>query len=131
MDKATIKQESAKRIIICQALIEHFGHRDWYASNITEDNATVTLDENQETFNISDLGISSLIEKYTNEHEERQVRKERDKLLIESDSLVLPDRWENYSTTVKGKITSYRQDLRDIPQQDGFPTNVVWPVYPI
>ena len=114
-------------MILCQALTEHFGHSDWYTANATKDNATVTLEETGETFLISDLGISSLIEKYNTLYDGRQVRKERDKLLVESDSLVLPDRWSSYSTTKKSKISTYRQELRDIPQQDGFPTNVVWP----
>lgn len=131
MYSSEIRQESAKRTIVCQALTEHFGHSDWYTANTTKDNATVTLSETEETFLISDLGISSLIEKYTIILDGRQVRKERDKLLVESDSLVLPDRWSSYSSTKQSKISTYRQELRDVPQQDGFPNNVVWPVYPV
>ena len=30
----------------------------------------------------------------------------------------------------KTKWTEYRQALRDIPEQSGFPNNVVWPIKP-
>lgn len=52
----------------------------------------------------------------------------RDSLLSESDKLVLADRWENRTAEEKEKISQYRQALRDIPQQPGFPENIEWPV---
>jgi hypothetical protein len=49
----------------------------------------------------------------------------RDLLLKNSDYMVLPD--SSYDTP---EIRAYRQSLRDLPQQDGFPTNIVWPTMP-
>jgi len=53
-----------------------------------------------------------------------RARKERDAILAESDWRVLPT-MPNASTWL-----TYRQALRDIPAQEGFPHNVVWPTKP-
>jgi len=52
-----------------------------------------------------------------------QVRAERDKLLALSDHMALADR-------ITDEWRTYRQALRDIPAQAGFPTDVTWPVEP-
>ena len=52
-----------------------------------------------------------------------QVRARRDELLAASDSMALADR-------ITADWTTYRQALRDIPAQSGFPTNITWPVEP-
>lgn len=61
-------------------------------------------------------------------HEERSepnyVRTERDTLLKETDVWALSDR------TMTAEQTAYRQALRDIPDQSGFPTDITWPTKP-
>jgi len=57
-------------------------------------------------------------------------RAKRDKLLAESDVMVLPDRWAAMTTEQQAAWATYRQALRDIPQQEGFPATVVWPTQP-
>ena len=52
-----------------------------------------------------------------------QVRAQRDALLAASDSMALADR-------ITDAWRTYRQALRDVPSQSGFPTNVTWPVEP-
>jgi len=52
-----------------------------------------------------------------------QVRAERDKLLAASDHMALADR-------ITDAWKTYRQVLRDVPAQSGFPTDVTWPVEP-
>ena len=52
------------------------------------------------------------------------IRKERNNLLKESDwmacsDVTMPDAWK-----------TYRQSLRDIPSQGGFPNSVTWPTKP-
>jgi len=54
----------------------------------------------------------------------------RDSLLVESDVNVLPDRWAAMTTEQQVLWATYRQALRDIPQQAGFPTAIVWPTKP-
>lgn len=56
------------------------------------------------------------------------VRAHRDRLIAETDWLVVKNLELNQN--VPGKWEVYRQDLRDIPQQAGFPHNVTWPVKP-
>lgn len=55
-------------------------------------------------------------------------RKQRDELLNASDWIVSKSFESNQNIPVAWKI--YRQALRDIPQQAGFPDNVVWPEKP-
>ena len=73
-----------------------------------------------------------------------KVREERDKLLQETDAEMCLDRmglempegtsftsWINFlktlATAITGKMAKYRQALRDIPEQPGFPYNITWP----
>jgi len=51
-----------------------------------------------------------------------KVRKERDALLASTDWTQVFD-----SPVNKDSYAVYRQALRDIPQQNGFPHNVTWP----
>lgn len=55
---------------------------------------------------------------------EAGLRQERDKLLRETDHYGLSD------VTMSAEMTTYRQALRDIPQQADFPTTVTWPAKP-
>jgi hypothetical protein len=49
------------------------------------------------------------------------VRKERNKLLVATDFYALTD------VTMTQEITAYRQALRQVPEQDGFPHTIDWP----
>lgn len=51
------------------------------------------------------------------------VRENRNLLLELSDTMALADR-------ITDEWRTYRQALRDIPAQSGFPANVTWPVEP-
>jgi hypothetical protein len=64
------------------------------------------------------------------ETEAKTVRSKRDALLASSDVKVLPDRWAILSSEQQAAFSTYRQALRDVPQQAGFPFNVVWPQTP-
>lgn len=57
-----------------------------------------------------------------------QVRGFRNGLLSSSDWTQLPDAQLN--TQQKQLWAEYRQLLREVPQQSGFPANVVWPLSP-
>lgn len=81
----------------------------------------------------------------------QEIRAKRDELLIETDKEMVLDRLQlnmpeditmtnivsgikEFFTSLKEIFTSdmakYRQSLRDIPQQPGFPYDVVWPEKP-
>lgn len=56
----------------------------------------------------------------------KEIREERNKLLAETDwtqALDVPQ-------ATREAWAAYRQALRDVPQQPGFPTNVTWPIRP-
>jgi hypothetical protein len=59
---------------------------------------------------------------------EQHVRAVRDELLILSDWTQMPDSPLDDST--KASWATYRTALRDISTQEGFPTNVTWPIAP-
>ena len=54
-----------------------------------------------------------------------EIRTKRDALLVETDWTQLPD--APLSDDQKEQAREYRQMLRDIPQQDGFPADIIWP----
>ena len=51
------------------------------------------------------------------------VRAKRNQLLVESDSMALADR-------ITDDWRTFRQLLRDVPAQSGFPESVTWPTAP-
>ena len=59
----------------------------------------------------------------SNDRKAAEVRAERSTKLAATDWTQLPD----VPQSIKSQWASYRQALRDVPQQAGFPFNVVWP----
>lgn len=47
-----------------------------------------------------------------------------------NDLLAETDWWANSDRTMTQAQIDYRQALRDVPQQDGFPTDITWPTKP-
>lgn len=60
-----------------------------------------------------------------------EIRHRRDRYLQISDIYVMSDRWDLYSSDQKSSWSTYRQELRDIPNQPGWPTVLTWPQPPI
>lgn len=59
------------------------------------------------------------------------VREKRNLLLLGVDEIVMnPLRWNELSSTKQVEWTQYRIDLLNVPQQSGFPLNVVFPIAP-
>lgn len=63
------------------------------------------------------------LERY--EQAANSVRAKRDKLISETDYFMLQD-----APPAPAGVEEYRQDLRDITLQDGFPFDVIWPEKP-
>lgn len=63
---------------------------------------------------------------------ETAVRQERDNLLRNVVDPMASNflRWNGMTAEQQQAWTDYRQALLDVPQQEGFPTNVVWPTKP-
>lgn len=62
----------------------------------------------------------------TTEEMNQHARSQRDALLAQTDWTQAAD----VPQATKDKWAPYRQALRDVPQQAGFPTNVTWPTKP-
>lgn len=62
------------------------------------------------------------------ERKATEVRAQRDYLLTQTDYLVSGD--YPISAEDLAKVKAYRQSLRDVPAQEGFPENIVWPEDP-
>ena len=64
----------------------------------------------------------------TTEELAAQARSQRDALIAATDYLMATD----YPLTdeKREELTVYRQALRDVPEQSGFPTEIVWPTKP-
>jgi hypothetical protein len=79
---------------------------------------------NNSTFVWDDTRTS---EQQTADAEELAIAK-RDSLLAESDWIVI--RAVDQGTPIPTDWQTYRQALRDITKQSGYPANIVWPVAP-
>lgn len=77
-------------------------------------------------------GVTSQVDYRTDEQKASDIRFARDELLVtEVDPIVTnPLRWAELSSTVQQQWTDYRTALLDVPQQSGFPNEVVWPTKP-
>jgi len=63
-----------------------------------------------------------------NEQASAFVRSQRDSLLAECDWIVIMH--TEHGTNIPAEWSTYRQALRDITAQEGFPHNVTWPTKP-
>ena len=64
----------------------------------------------------------------TDEDRAREAREKRDQLLAETDYLLMPD--YPIEAAVLAALKTYRQALRDVPEQTGFPNTIEWPSKP-
>lgn len=80
-------------------------------------NSTINIKEYPESLKKADLQILK-----------NKVRFIRDERLAKTDYLIMPD--YKINDTDKESVLEYRQALRDVPQQEGFPENVIWPEKP-
>lgn len=55
-------------------------------------------------------------------------RAKRDRLLTETDWVVV--KHNELGTSIPQEWLDYRQSLRDVPQQSGFPDDITWPTAP-
>jgi hypothetical protein len=60
----------------------------------------------------------------------KEVRLKRNQLLQESDVYVLPDKWISMTTEEQELWSTYRQNLRDLPQNYDEPYIIEWPERP-
>ncbi len=68
--------------------------------------------------------VGYTVENRPQDQAEDAVRNQRNRLLADTDWMALSD------NTMTPAWASYRQALRDIPTQEGFPYSVIWPAKP-
>jgi hypothetical protein len=62
-----------------------------------------------------------------NEAKWHSIRVQRNNLLKESDIEIVADKWEKMDITSKSAWSTYREELRNIPQTFSNPDEVIWP----
>jgi hypothetical protein len=87
-------------------------------------NETAVDEETGETYETGRWVIGYTVVNKPQDQAEQAVRNKRDQLLQSTDWQALSDK------TMGEAMTTYRQALRDVPDQDGFPFTVVWPEKP-
>jgi len=61
-----------------------------------------------------------------------QMRAQRNAMLAQLDTIVMnPLRWVQFTADQQAELAAYRQDLLNVPQQDGFPHSIAWPQKPL
>ena len=76
----------------------------------------------------SDAEIEAEVSRLIAEQPAKEARGERDRLLSESDWVTI--RATDTGNPVPTEWQTYRQALRDITEQTGFPENIEWPSKP-
>ena len=106
-----------------------------FASSMPEDAFCVspigpdgkTADEAGLYFCLKSFGYP-LGELKTDEDYASEAREKRNALIAETDYLAMPD--YPLDEERKAAVLAYRQALRDVPEQAGFPRQIDWPVKP-
>ena len=77
-------------------------------------------------------GVTSEFDHRSDDEKASDARAVRNMLLVsEVDPIVTnPLRWAELSSAVQQQWTDYRTALLDVPQQSGFPSEIVWPTKP-
>ena len=83
---------------------------DMFQEYTDDDNVTHSVADQQAAYDAQNTSTLAASE-----------RAKRDDLLKETDHFGLSD------VTMSAEMTTYRQALRDVPQQDGFPETITWP----
>ena len=137
--------DSGQKIICFRQNIEEIETED--GTQYTADEYTLTVRDTQTLEERIANNIEAWRERAMREDYDRvaaEVRAIRDKLLAESDKEMMIDRmglevptgvsfsaWLEFlkklGSVVSGDLAKYRQELRDIPKQEGFPYCVVFP----
>ena len=87
--------------------------RDMFTEYTDDDGVTHSVADQQAAYDASEAAKLAKSE-----------RAKRDELLKETDHYGLSD------VTMSAEMTTYRQALRDVPQQTGFPQTITWPEAP-
>jgi hypothetical protein len=91
--------------------------------NLNQLNPTLVDGEWLQTWQVTAASAEEIAERLQNK--EAEVRQQRNELLSACDWTQLPDSPADHEVWA-----TYRQELRDVTSQEGFPWDVVWPEQP-
>tara|TARA_B100001093_G_scaffold504542_1_gene560525 strand:+ start:1111 stop:1530 length:420 start_codon:yes stop_codon:yes gene_type:complete len=114
--------------------IDHPIH-GWISYSITPHDTDTTIDNNR----IMSLIGNNFLPYVEPTQEEldletaKIIRMQRDFILVSEVDPIITNilRWEELDTTGQNKWRQYRQELLDVPDQEGFPNGIVWPQNPM
>ena len=114
--------------------IEHPTH-GWIPYSITPHDTDTTIDNNR-IMSLIGNNFLSYVEPTQEELDLKTakiVRMQRDFILVSEVDPIITNilRWEELDTTGQNKWRQYRQELLDVPDQEGFPNGIVWPQNPM
>jgi hypothetical protein len=83
-------------------------------------------------FTLADFPNAPVPEKPNYNPDQRQLEQEADEARTQRDALLSQSDWTQVTDAPVDQQAwaDYRQALRDLPQQAGFPTEITWPVKP-
>ena len=93
-----------------------------YTKNIAEGTPVQVNGVWTQVWDVTDASAEEIAER--TEQQAQNMRAERDRLIADTDYLALSD------NTLTEAMATYRQALRDITSQEGFPYNITWPTKP-
>lgn len=105
-------------------IAEQLGHNDFSVVTSSDGSVKVITPDDTE---ITGLDIAALQAQAASSEIENEKRAERNRLLAEADIAINKAFDSGADLTA---LKEYRQALRDVPQQAGFPNNIDWPVMP-
>jgi len=111
---------------VTQALVSLYPNCEWSIEDGMYEKLTWT-DTNTSKPTLEELTAKQ--EELTAAQPMKDLRKERDELLIKTDKYALPD-WPHESLAKQREWLEYRQALRDLPTATEDPANPVWPTVP-
>jgi hypothetical protein len=97
--------------------VEAYVERDMFADYVDEEGVTVTKASQEEAYTAA-----------KNAQAATTARAERDKLIASCDWMAI--KAFEAGTGVATEWATYRQALRDVSAQEGFPNTIVWPTQP-
>ena len=119
-----IYQDKEKTVVSVD--VESIGN--YVCSLVNEDDNDITLTIRKAIKN-GDLDVADYVEPTVDvEDLATKIRMQRNNLLKQTDYLMMSDYPIESDRLAKVKI--YRQALRDIPEQSGFPRTIAWPEKP-
>lgn len=104
---------------------------DPMTQSVTRDGGEYVDGRWQYNWRVDDLSPEQIAENTAAKERKAVVaaKTKRDKMLSESDWVVIKALEAGAPVSVEWAV--YRQALREVPQQEGFPNTIAWPVFPL